>query len=742
MRRVGNQMARRIEQRAAEVEPLLDVHRIRRVLQLQPHLLGDVHEEVVEELQQHGVGRSAHRAMHGARRTAVEQQVVKVGQLRLPAGFDHRGGILLGNDGRAGDHVARAQIFAHHQCGIVPGGGTAGAHGVHAHGAAARHLARRVHCVARLHGGIAGQHGLDRHGLHHQALALHEKRKTLAVGVLECDGDLGLGAKRHDQGRIGALVAHMHAAMHHRRASARLLALQLGARRAGQRIQRGFDARQCLGRQRAFHGLLADHVLIGQAHAIGAQHARQRVHKNLRHAQCVGHQAGVLAARAAKALQGVARHVVAAGHADLLDGIGHLLHGDLDETVGHFLRRSPGLHGERTKLCAHHVSIQRFVGRLAKHLRKMRRLDLAHHHVRIGHGQRAAPAVAGGAGMGARTLGADTKAGAVKAQHRAATGRHRVDAHHGRAHAHASHLCLKLALECARIVAHIGAGAAHVEADHAIVPRQLRSPGHAHNAARRAREDGVLALKVVRVRQPARGLHEEQRHARHLARDLRHIAAQDGRQISIHHRGVAPAHELHHGAGGVRRADLREPRLLGQAGGRLLVGGVTPAMHEHDGHAAQARIVGGPQALFEVLLIQRLDHLAVRAHALLRLDHAAVKQLGQHDVPVKQARAVLIGNAQCVAKAFGGDEQRGLALALQQRIGGHGGAHLHALHLRGRHGFAGLQTQQVANAGHRGIAVLPRVFRQQFVRDQPAIGPAPHDVSEGAAPVNPELPAG
>jgi hypothetical protein len=142
------------------------------------------------------------------------------------------------------------------------------------------------------------------------------------------------------------------------------------------------------------------------------------------------------------------------------------------------------------------------------------------------------------------------------------------------------------------------------------------------------------------------------------------------------------------------------------------------------------------------VLVQRLDHLAVRAHPLLRLDHAAVQQLGQHDVPVKQARAVLVGNAQCVAKALGGDEQRGLALALQQRIGGHGGAHLHALHLRGRHGFAGLQTQQVANAGHRGIAVLPRVFRQQLVRDQPAIGPAPHDVGEGAAPVNPELPAG
>jgi hypothetical protein len=46
---------------------------------------------------------------------------------------------------------------------------------------------------------------------------------------------------------------------------------------------------------------------------------------------------------------------------------------------------------------------------VAEHLGEVRRLDLADHHVRIGHGQRAAAPVAGRAGIGARTLGPTRK---------------------------------------------------------------------------------------------------------------------------------------------------------------------------------------------------------------------------------------------------------------------------------------------------------------------------------------------
>ena len=46
----------RVEHRAGEVEPLLDVDRIGGVLQRHAHLLGDRHEEVVEDLQHHRIG--------------------------------------------------------------------------------------------------------------------------------------------------------------------------------------------------------------------------------------------------------------------------------------------------------------------------------------------------------------------------------------------------------------------------------------------------------------------------------------------------------------------------------------------------------------------------------------------------------------------------------------------------------------------------------------------------------------
>ena len=51
----------RVEDGAGEIEPLLDVDRIGGVLQRHAHLLGDRHEEVVEDFQHHRVGLGADR---------------------------------------------------------------------------------------------------------------------------------------------------------------------------------------------------------------------------------------------------------------------------------------------------------------------------------------------------------------------------------------------------------------------------------------------------------------------------------------------------------------------------------------------------------------------------------------------------------------------------------------------------------------------------------------------------------
>ena len=273
------------------------------------------------------------------------------------------------------------------------------------------------------------------------------------------------------------------------------------------------------------------------------------------------------------------------------------------------------------------------------------------------------------------------------------------------------------------------------------MPCEACSARHADDAARGAREDRVLALEHLGIREAARRLHEEQLHARHFAGHLVHIAAQDGREVGVHHRGVTPAHQLHHGAGGVRCAHLREARFARNACGGFFVRGVAVAVHEHDGCTAQARVVGRPQPFLQVRFVQRLDHIAMSAHALLRLDHALVQQLGQHDVAVKDAWAVLVGDAQRVLEALGSDEQRGLALTLQQRVGGHRGTHLHALHQVGRHRFAGREAQQVANARHGRVLVLLGVLGQQLVRDQGPVRALAHHIGEGASSVDPELPA-
>ena len=91
--------------------------------------------------------------------------------------------------------------------------------------------------------------------------------------------------------------------------------------------------------------------------------------------------------------------------------------------------------------------------------------QLADHQVGVGDRERAAAAVAGGAGIGAGTLGPDAEALAVEGDDRAAAGGHGVDLHHRRAHPHARDLGVEGALEGAGIVGDVGRGAAHVEAD-------------------------------------------------------------------------------------------------------------------------------------------------------------------------------------------------------------------------------------------------------------------------------------
>ncbi len=108
VRGIGDQVAVGVEDGTGEVEPLLDVDRVGGVLERDAHLLGDGHEEIVEDLEQDRVGLGAQCRALGQRLDALQEQVVVDAHLERPAGLDHDRGGLPADQGRAGDPVARA----------------------------------------------------------------------------------------------------------------------------------------------------------------------------------------------------------------------------------------------------------------------------------------------------------------------------------------------------------------------------------------------------------------------------------------------------------------------------------------------------------------------------------------------------------------------------------------------------------------------------------------------------------
>ena len=254
------------------------------------------------------------------------------------------------------------------------------------------------------------------------------------------------------------------------------------------------------------------------------------------------------------------------------------------------------------------------------------------------------------------------------------------------------------------------------------------------------RQDGVLALEKARVGQAAVRLHEHQPGVADLAGDLVDIAAQDRRQIRVDHGGVAAAHQFHQRADLVRGRDLGEAQLAGDLGDPPLVVGVAIAVHEYDRGRTDAVVIGRPQLCPRRVLVQGRQHLALGGEALVDLGDAFVQQFGQDNVALEQLGPVLIGDAQGVCEARGDDEDRPVALALEERIGRHGRAHLDRFDAVAGDGAAGRNAQDLADALQGGVVVALGIFRQQLVRQHGAVGPLGDHVRERAAPVDPELP--
>ena len=92
---------------------------------------------------------------------------------------------------------------------------------------------------------------------------------------------------------------------------------------------------------------------------------------------------------------------------------------------------------------------------------------------------------------------------------------------------------------------------------------------------------------------------------------------------------------------------------------------------------------------------------------------------------VEQAGPGLIADAQRVGKAAIDDQQRALAAAFQQGVGGHGGAHLHGLRRcpGGIGDLAGPSPSTLADAGDRGVAIALPDSRSAACGSRAAAGP-------------------
>ena len=166
------------------------------------------------------------------------------------------------------------------------------------------------------------------------------------------------------------------------------------------------------------------------------------------------------------------------------------------------------------------------------------------------------------------------------------------------------------------------------------------------------------------------------------------------------------------------------------------------AVDKHDCRTANAAVIGALQVCARLFNVQWGIDIAIGGDAFVHFYNLVKQHFGLDDVAVKNFGPGLIADFQTIAEAFGGDQNRGITLALQQRVGGNCGAHFNCAYERGGDSLIIGKVEEMSDACHRCIMIGFRVFRQQLVRLDIAARGEGDDVGEGAATVNPEFPLG
>ena len=130
----------------------------------------------------------------------------------------------------------------------------------------------------------------------------------------------------------------------------------------------------------------------------------------------------MLSAGAAKTVQRILRHVIAALNRNLFNRIGHVFDRNAQKAFGQifgrFLRLTGfcgDLFGQLLKQIAHDFWVERLICIRAKDMGKLIRLQFAQKHIAIRHCQRAAAAVTGRAGVCPGAVRADLHTAICKA---------------------------------------------------------------------------------------------------------------------------------------------------------------------------------------------------------------------------------------------------------------------------------------------------------------------------------------
>ena len=267
------------------------------------------------------------------------------------------------------------------------------------------------------------------------------------------------------------------------------------------------------GAQRRLDRLLAVRADVREPHAVGRQQRRERMDQHGGHAERVGDQAGVLAAGAAEAIERVAGDVVAALHRDLLDRIRHVLDRDAQKAVRDLLRPSdrrpppspaPRIFSPRPR--------RRAAGPAPAQKSSERNPGSA---CRPSHWHRSPTAGRRGGSRPApdrrRQESGPTRKRApskcrIEPPPAATVWMSIIGARMRTPATSVSNVRSYVAGE----MRHVGGGAPHVEADQALEARRAAALDHPDHAARRPRQDRVLALEQLGCRQAAGRGHEHE----------------------------------------------------------------------------------------------------------------------------------------------------------------------------------------------------------------------------------------